>query len=116
MAPAAQAEAIGSHRHTADRQALPAAVLGGLMKGRTSPKSVSLVGLKAYLKSVLRPRTAIQRRHAARAGAAGIAHVVYVLISMRYHSHSRANGRAVGPESHRRPSGAAAEGAPRASR
>ena len=30
---------------------------------------------------------------------------------MRYHSHSRANGRAVGPESHRRPSGAAAESA-----
>ena len=72
--------------------------------------------LKAYRKSVLWPRTAVRRRHAARAGAAGIAHVVYVLILMHYHSHSRANGRVVGPESHRRPSGAAAERAPRASR
>ena len=71
--------------------------------------------LKRYRKSVLWPRTAVRRRHAARVGAAGIAHVVYVLILMRYHSHSRANGRAVGPESHRRPSGAAAERAPRAS-
>ena len=65
--------------------------------------------LKRYHKSVLWPRTAVRRRHAARVGAVGIVHVNYVLKSMRYHSHSRANGRAVGPESHRRPSGAAAE-------
>ena len=50
--------------------------------------------LKAYRKSVIWPGTAVRRRHAARVGAAGIAHVGHVLISMRYHSHSRANGRA----------------------
>ena len=72
--------------------------------------------LKRYCKSVLWPRTAVRRRHAARVGAVGIVHVNYVLKLMRYHSNSRANGRAVGPESHRGPSGAAAERAPRASR
>ena len=56
---------------------------------------------KAYHKPVLWPRTAARRRPAARVGAVGIVHINYVLKSMRYHSNSRANGRAVGPESHR---------------
>ena len=46
MAPAAQAEAIGSRRHAADRQTLPAAVTCGLMKARTWPKSGAVVGLR----------------------------------------------------------------------
>jgi len=66
--------------------------------------------------TTLWPRTAARRRPAARVGAPWIVLIGYVLISMRYHSHSRANGRAVAPESHRRPSGAAAERAPRALR
>ena len=45
MAPAAQAEAIGSRRHAADRRELCATVLLGYMKGQTSPKFGAVVGL-----------------------------------------------------------------------
>jgi hypothetical protein len=45
MAPAAQAEAIGSRGHAADRRELCVTVLLGYMKGQTSPKFGSVVGL-----------------------------------------------------------------------
>ena len=51
MAPAAQAEAIGSRRHAADRRELWATVLLGYMKGQTSPKSALLIGLTGVFSS-----------------------------------------------------------------
>ena len=45
MAPAAQAEAIGSRGHATDRRELREAVPEGYIKGQTWPKTAASVGL-----------------------------------------------------------------------